>query len=92
MPRSRSNAATNLSNARQVNLFSNIFEIKLKGDKSALYQYHLDISPEVPAESHGLIDRITKSIGFELRKMLGLMCSRGLTVWGSKELKTVLTC
>ena len=83
---------TRMFNARPTQFYSNIFEIKLKKDCMVIYQYSLDISPEIPADSDGLIDKISKTIAFELKKSVGLLCSRGLMVWGRKEMKTVLTC
>lgn len=56
-----------------------------------IYQYAFDISPELPQDSDGLIEKIGKSIFSDLKKHIGIISFRGLMAWGRKEMKTVLT-
>jgi hypothetical protein len=92
LPRKKNGIITKLLNAKPTNFYSNIFEIKLKKNCCDIYQYSLDVSPEIPGDSDGLIEKISKAIYSELKINIGLICSRALMVWGRKEMKTVLTC
>jgi hypothetical protein len=92
LPKRKEAPITKMFNGKSTSFYSNIFEIKLKKDCMTVYQYSLDITPEIPADSDGLIDKISKTIASELKKNVGLICSRGAMVWGRKEMKTVLTC
>lgn len=92
LPRKKNGIITKPLNAEPTNFYSNIFEIKLKKNCLNIYQYSLDISPEIPGDSDGLIEKISKTISLELKKNIGLICNRGHMVWGRKEMKTVLTC
>lgn len=84
LPRQTKGVITKPGFCRSTNFYSNIFEIKLKKDASNVYQYVLDISPELPTDSDGLIEKVTRAIHYDLKKNLGLICSRGFMVWGRK--------
>lgn len=92
LPRQTKGVITKPGFCRSTNFYSNIFEIRIKKDASYVYQYVLDISPELPTDSDGLIQKITKAIHQDLKKNVGIICSRGFMVWGRKQMKTVLTC
>jgi hypothetical protein len=84
MPRQRSGVVTKPSFSKATGFYSNIFEIELKKNSMVIYQYSFDISPELPQDSDGLIERITKTIYPDLKKNIGLICYRGLMAWGRK--------
>lgn len=90
LPRQRKGVITKQGNSRPTSFFSNIYEIKLKEDTMDIYQYYFDISPELPPDSDGLIEKISKVIAPDLKKNIGLITFRGFMAWGRKEMKTVL--
>lgn len=49
-------------NCQRVGFYSNIFKITLKEKAMIIYQYSFDISPELPPDSDGLIEKIFKVI------------------------------
>lgn len=92
LPRQKNGTVTKLNFAYPASFYSNIFQIKLKSNAMSVYQYCFDITPELPPDSDGLIEKIAKTILPDLKKNIGLICFRGFMAWGRKEMKTVLTC
>jgi len=86
MPRSAKNTRTLCKEARPAKFCSNIYEIELKKGISSLYQFSLVISPELPANSSVLREKIIKSLIQELKKKIGFLCFKGDMIWGKKEL------
>ena len=73
MPRQRTGKTVKPENGRAASFYSNIFEIELKRDALVIYQYSFDISPELPQDSDGLIEKIAKVIVPDLKKNIGLI-------------------
>lgn len=65
---------------------SNLFDITLKGNISAIFQFSLDITPELPPNSNALRDKIVHTIYSDLKKLIGFVCSKGDMVWGKKDI------
>jgi hypothetical protein len=84
MPRAAKNTRTLCKEARPAKFYSNIYEIELKKGISSLYQFSLVISPELPANSNALREKIIKSLFGELKKKLGYLCFKGDMIWGKK--------
>jgi hypothetical protein len=84
MPRSEKNTRTQCKEARLAKFYSNIYEIELKKGICSIYQFSLDISPELPANSNALREKIVKSLIQELKKKLGFLCFKGDMIWGKK--------
>ena len=59
LPRQKAGVFTK-SDGKTSKFYSNIFEVKLKKDAMNLYQYSFDFSPEIPQDSDGLIEKITR--------------------------------
>lgn len=51
-----------------------------------IYQFSMDITPSLPADSLALRDKIVSTLRPELRKMINLASYKGDMLWGKKNL------
>jgi hypothetical protein len=91
MPRQPKEFKTKVTNGYEAKFYSNIYEIRLKNKSMPIYQYSLDISPQIAHDSDGQINKIMKTIHTELKKEIGTICHKGFMIWGRKNSEKVLT-
>lgn len=65
---------------------SNLYEIKLKNSASPIYQFSLDITPELPANSNALKEKIISSLYHDLKRLILTVCHKGDMMWGRKNI------
>jgi len=78
--------ATSTKLAKQSSFYSNIFEIVLKKDCPSIYQFSYELAPNLPADSAGLKQKIISTIFSELKKLIGIVGSKGDMLWGKKSI------
>jgi hypothetical protein len=51
-----------------------------------IYQYALDISPEIPADSATMLYKMVSNVRKQLKSQVGMVTSKGLMLWGTKQI------
>jgi hypothetical protein len=86
LPRSAKGAKTVSKEGQIARFVSNLYEIKLKNGTAPIYQFSLDITPELPANSNAMKDKIVATLHRELWKLMEKFAHKGDMLWGRKPL------
>lgn len=86
MPRSTKGTRTVSKEGHSARFVSNLYEIKLKNNSAPIFQFSLDITPELPANSNAMKDKIVATLHRELWKLMEKFAHKGDMLWGRKAL------
>lgn len=86
LPRSAKGTKTISKEGHATRFVSNLYEIKLKNGTAPIFQFSLDITPELPANSNALKDKIVATLHRDLWRLVEKFAHKGDMLWGRKAL------
>jgi hypothetical protein len=86
MPRNPKGTKTISKEGHATRFVSNLYEIKLKNCTAPIFQFSLDITPELPDNSNAIKDKIVYTLHRNLCQLVEKFAHKGDMLWGRKAL------
>ena len=91
MPRREAKSDGSFKKWVTASFVSNYHEVQLDPKKNRVYQYSLELEPEVPDDSSEVFYKVIRAIRGKLKEKIGFLTHKGKMLWGSLPSSVAIT-